>query len=76
MLSSGIVSYANVTDYEGIVEVYAKCFYDPLAYDAYLFPLMEYFDADGFNADLLAQCEGKAYCHAKISNSYFAVPEA
>ena len=75
MLSSGIISYANITDYEGIVEVFAKCFYDPLAYDAYLFTLMDYFDADGFNKDLLAQCAGKTDCQATISNSYFAVPE-
>ena len=49
VLSSGIITYANVTDYAGIVEVYAKCYYDPEAYDAYLYPYMENFKQDLFN---------------------------
>lgn len=75
IFSSGIVSYANVTDYKGIVESFAKCYYSPDQYDAYLFPLMEYFDEEGFNNELRSQCVGERMCNVTISNSYFAVPE-
>ena len=44
VLSSGIISYTSEDDYPGIVEVFAKCYYDPNAFDAYLFPYMQYFD--------------------------------
>lgn len=75
IFSSGIVSYANVTDYKGIVESFAKCYYSPDEYDAYLFPLMEYFDEEGFNNELRSQCQGERLCNATISNSFFAVPD-
>ena len=44
VFSSGIVSYANETDYPGLVESFAKCYYDKDDSDAYLFPYMRYFD--------------------------------
>ena len=44
VFSSGIVSYANETDYPGLVESFAKCYYDEQDSDAYLFPYMQYFN--------------------------------
>ena len=44
VFSSGIVSYADKEDYPGLVESFAKCYYDKDDYDAYLFPYMVYFD--------------------------------
>lgn len=43
VLSSGIITYSSTEDYAGIVEIYAKCYYDPDAYDAYLYPYMDAF---------------------------------
>ena len=46
VLSSGIVSYQNATDYTGLVEVFAKCYYDPNGYDEEYFYYMDYFDKE------------------------------
>ena len=61
VISSGVISFQNTTDYAGIVEVFGKCYYnpDPTAYDADQFFLMEYFDTAGFNSEFLAQCHGE-----------------
>ena len=76
MLSSGIISYASANDYPGLVEVYAKCYYDPdpEAYDAKQWLYMDYFDESLFNQELLDQCSGQEKCKAKISKSAFNVP--
>ena len=34
VFSSGVVSYNSATDYNGLVEVFGKCYYDPEAPDA------------------------------------------
>ena len=34
VFSSGIVSYANSTDYPGLTEVFGQCYYDPEGPDA------------------------------------------
>ena len=72
--SSGIISYESPTDYEGLVEVFGKCYYDPDATDAHLFPYMQYFKAEQFNSELMAQCEGKNTCTATLSYDSFQVP--
>ena len=56
VLSSGIVSYSSAEDYQGLTEVFAKCYYDAEMSDASYFPYMQYFNADVFNAELLTAC--------------------
>ena len=53
VLSSGIISYDSADDYPGLVEVFAKCYYDPTHYDVELFPYMKYFDEQKFNKSLM-----------------------
>ena len=45
VLNAGVVSYTDADDYKGLSEVFGKCYYDPEAYDAYLFPYMSGFDS-------------------------------
>ena len=59
ILSSGIVSYDSAEDYQGLTEVFAKCYYEPTMTDAKYFPYMQYFNADQFNGELLSHCLGK-----------------
>ena len=76
VMNSGIISYEGLIDYSGIVEIFAKCYYDPDNYDAYLFYFMQYFDAEAFNADLLDKCYGQQLCNATMSMDYFkGIPE-
>lgn len=53
VFSSGVISYDSPTDYNGLVEVFGKCYYDAEDSDAYLFPYMKYFSADQFESELM-----------------------
>ena len=76
MLSSGVISYSDVDDYPGLVEIYGKCYYEPDGYDAHLFHYMDYFDAEGFNAQFLNKCRGNNHCTAHLSLDHIKIPEA
>ena len=74
VLSSGVISFDNATDSDGLTEVFGKCFYDPEGADAEIFSLMPYFDRISFDADFLAQCAGKEKCEARLDTSPIAIP--
>ena len=71
VLSSGIVSYQNEDDYDGLVEVFGKCYYKESDPDADLYPYMKYFDKVQFEYELLKECYGQQQCQASISYKAF-----
>ena len=62
VLSSGIMSYTDIEDYKGLVDVYALCYYDSELPNANLFPFMANFDQETFNDELLSQCLDQDTC--------------
>ena len=52
VLSSGVVSYENVDDYPGLVNVFGKCYYGEPGDEKYM-PYSKYVDTDSLNKDLL-----------------------
>ena len=79
ILSSGLVEYKSLEDYEGIVNVFGSCYYEEnifakAAGGSSKGSLMEYFDAKMFNEELLSACKGKQECQAKLSMAAIKVP--